>query len=363
MILLIGWLVFSSHVKQHSELERSKMDLIANDFAHKIIQAQMQKLDLSQNDFKITQELKFGLYDDLGNEKITQIEEIIDFSKKFYERDGSLYVINKSVAGHMGISYVVIEKPSFHNQIAIMIQNTIAIMVGVYIMITVIGFYLAKLFIYPIQAQREKLNNFIKDTTHEINTPLAALLLSVESDNFFTEKNRDYIRLSAKKISNLYKDLTYVFLKKNIKKELEFTNLSEILKKELDYYTKLATKKKITINHQIENMHYKIEEEDFIRLTNNIISNAIKYTKRNGEITISFYQGILIVQDTGIGITEEKLNKIFERYYRATNEVGGFGIGLDIVKTICSNYNIKVEVDSKLNEGTTFKLYFKNPYF
>jgi len=363
MILLIGWLVFSSHVKQHSELERSKMDLIANDFAHKIIQAQMQKLNLSKKDFKITKELKFGLYDASGKEKITQINEAIDFSKKFYEKDGSLYVINKSTAGHMGISYVVIKKTSFHNQISVMIQNTIAIMLGVYIMITVIGFYLAKLFIYPIQAQREKLNNFIKDTTHEINTPLAALLLSVESDNFFTEKNRDYIRLSAKKISNLYKDLTYVFLKKNIKKELEFTEISTILKKELDYHTKLATKKKITIHHKIETMHYKIEEEDFIRLTNNIISNAIKYTKRNGEITISFNQGVLIVQDTGIGITEEKLNKIFERYYRATNEVGGFGIGLDIVKTICDNYNIKVEVDSKLKQGTTFKLSFKNPYF
>ena len=74
------------------------------------------------------------------------------------------------------------------------------------------------------------------------------------------------------------------------------------------------------------------------------------------EIDISLRNKILTIKDTGIGIQEEKVKNIFDRYYRATLEQGGFGIGLNIVSKICKDYNIKIVVDSELNESTTFKL-------
>ena len=66
------------------------------------------------------------------------------------------------------------------------------------------------------------------------------------------------------------------------------------------FHSELASKKKIKMTHDIKTTHFQIEEEDFIRLTNNLISNAIKYTKRNGEIMISLQNNILTIKDVGI---------------------------------------------------------------
>jgi len=87
---------------------------------------------------------------------------------------------------------------------------------------------------------------------------------------------------------------------------------------------------------------------------NNIVSNAIKYNKIGGTINITLKENILKVEDSGIGIKKDRLKDIFKRYYRATKEQGGFGVGLNIVHQICKAYNIKVDVKSTENEGSTF---------
>jgi two-component system OmpR family sensor kinase len=127
----------------------------------------------------------------------------------------------------------------------------------------------------------------------------------------------------------------------------------------LEYFEPLALKKKILIKCDIESFKFTINKDDFIRVFNNLISNAIKYNKVGGEIHIILKEKNLVVSDTGIGISNEKINNIFERYYRATSEQGGFGIGLNIVNRICRKYNINITVDSKIKNGTSFTLYFK----
>ena len=67
---------------------------------------------------------------------------------------------------------------------------------------------------------------------------------------------------------------------------------------------------------------------------------------------------LLKISDSGMGIAKEKLKDIYNRYYRATNEQGGFGIGLNIVNHLCSIYKIKIMVESQIDEGTTFTLIF-----
>ena len=335
------------------------MENDSNNLAHKIIQAHMQYQKLNKEDLVVSKGFKYGLY---TYDKVpihSQIKDEIDFSKKYYQDHDHTFYINQGASGHLGISYVVIKESNLSKNVSTLLNNIILTMVVLYIIIGLIGYYLAKLFIFPIQFQREKLNNFIKDTTHELNTPLSALLLCIDSDNFSSEQNKKHIKISAKKISNLYKDLTYLFLKDHSEDKLYNIDISNVLKNELAFHSELASKKKIKMEHHIETTHFQIEEEDFIRLTNNLISNAIKYTKRNGEIMISLQNNILTIKDTGIGIEEEQLEKIFERYYRATSSVGGFGIGLNIVYSICKNYNIKIDVQSQIGKGTTFILSFK----
>ena len=86
--------------------------------------------------------------------------------------------------------------------------------------------------------------------------------------------------------------------------------------------------------------------------------NAIKYNKIEGKIEIILRKNELIIKDSGIGISKEKIKDIFNRYYRGTNQTGGFGLGLNIVNMICKTYNIKIEVESTENIETTFILKF-----
>ena len=260
--------------------------------------------------------------------------------------------------GHLGISYIAIEENLYSEKINKLTINIIFIFIFIYSVISLIGFYLAKLFLKPIKDERERLNTFIKDTTHELNTPISAILMSTESTNL-TPKQIERVKLSAKRVSEIYKDLTYVFLENHLhEKIINELSLNTVINEQLKYFEALASKKRITITTNLEEFEYKINEDDFIRVFNNLVSNAIKYNKMGGEIDISLRNKILTIKDTGIGIQEEKVKNIFDRYYRATSEQGGFGIGLNIVSKICKDYNIRIVVDSELNESTTFKLIF-----
>ena len=92
----------------------------------------------------------------------------------------------------------------------------------------------------------------------------------------------------------------------------------------------------------------------------NLISNAILYNKDGGSVKVVYEKNAVIVEDSGMGIAEEHLPHIFERFYRAdksrSKETGGTGLGLAIVKHIAELHHAKVSVTSKLGEGSKFKI-------
>ena len=96
------------------------------------------------------------------------------------------------------------------------------------------------------------------------------------------------------------------------------------------------------------------------RVLNNLISNAIKYSKKDSKINIELNNSILMVEDFGIGIKEDEIKEIFLRYKRGQNSEGGFGIGLDIVNTICQEYNLVLNLESKEKIGSKFFIDFSN---
>ena len=96
------------------------------------------------------------------------------------------------------------------------------------------------------------------------------------------------------------------------------------------------------------------------RIVNNLISNAIKYSKKDSKINIELINCKLMVEDFGIGIKEEELKEIFVRYKRGENSEGGFGIGLDIVKSVCQEYGLILNLESKEKVGTKFFVDFSN---
>ena len=146
--------------------------------------------------------------------------------------------------------------------------------------------------------------------------------------------------------------------------EYKVLSLQEALEHNINLLLTSANEKNIEIRIEGENFSVYLIKEDLDILLKNLLENAIRYNKQNGTVLISLVKEkhLLSIQDTGIGIPEESLSRIFERFYRVdksrSRKLGGTGLGLSIVKHICTNERIQIHVASKLDEGTTFTLTF-----
>ncbi len=343
------------------DLITSNMQNVASKVSSSIIYAHMAEMTIDTAKMAKFIKYDYALYDRNHRKLIGNIETPIDISKKIQKIDDSFVLVDSTPRGHLGVHHIVIRENIFHSRIESLLEKLYFYFFVIYSIIAVIGYYLASMFISPIMNERIKLNNFIKDTTHELNTPITAILMSTGKGSPLTEKNMQRVNLSAKRISEIYKDLVYLFLQDSSKQHKPTDlKVDEIIKEQLDYFEAFATKKKLDITANLEPTIFKMDKENFIRMFNNIVSNAIKYNKIEGSIHIELKNNTLKIEDTGIGIKKELLKDIFNRYYRATKEQGGFGIGLNIVYYICEAYDIKIAVESEENVGTTFTLTFKS---
>ncbi len=208
--------------------------------------------------------------------------------------------------------------------------------------------------IYSLRPMKEALHlleDFLKDLIHDLNTPATSILLNsrlLRKRGDFEEIER--IELSAKTISSLYKNLELITPNSITKDESVF--VEELINKKIEVLHKLYPN--IEFIKNLENLEIKNNTNAVERIIDNILTNACKYNKKNGQVIISIKNQTLIIKDTGIGIKNTK--KVFQRYYKE-NETG-LGIGLSIVKQLCDTLNIKISIESKEAEGTQVKLVF-----
>ncbi len=102
-----------------------------------------------------------------------------------------------------------------------------------------------------------------------------------------------------------------------------------------------------------------MDRNDAIRLIDNLISNAIKYNKPEGELYVRLTEEYFMVKDGGFGIKKEDLKIIMHRFKRANTSEGGFGIGLDIVNQVVNSYSFVLQITSQLHQGTEVKIQWK----
>jgi two-component system OmpR family sensor kinase len=354
-MVLVTFFYYQNEKRLYTDLTKSNMQNIASEISSKIILAHMTDASFDMSNLLNNDNYKLSFYNNNKEKVFGNLENKLDFSKSFTKEDEHFILMDNSTLGHLGIYHIAIEEHLFFKKMKNLKLNIFIFFILTYFMVALVGFYLAKLFLKPIKEERIKLNNFIKDTTHELNTPITALLMSTESDTL-TTKQIERIKLSARNITEIYKDLTYIILEEHSdKKETMLISINEIIKEQLLYFEPFFVKKRINLVLDINNFNYAIQKNDFVRLFNNILSNAIKYNNMGGDINITLdTNGKLTISDTGIGIEKDKMNDIFKRYFRATTQQGGFGIGLNIVRHICLQYNIKIDVKSTYKEGTSF---------
>lgn len=355
LMLIALFFYYQNEKTLYLDLVKSNMQNIVSKVSNEIIISHMLDVEFDKNIYLNNQDYKISFYDKDKNLLFGNLNEKLNFEQNFYNDEEKLIIVDSSTVGHLGIWYIALKDNSLKEKISNLKLNIFLIFLIFYTIIAIVSWSLAKLFLKPIKNERERLNNFIKDTTHELNTPISAIIMSCEDDNL-TKKQLDRIKFSAKRVSEIYKDLTYIFLGNIEKKSLDKIDLSKVIKEEIINFEPMIARKRLKININIEEFFYEINKDDFIRLFNNLFSNAIKYNKTDGNIDIILQNRELIIKDSGIGISKDKIKDIFNRYYRATNQSGGFGLGLNIVNMICKTYNIKIDVQSLENIGSTFTL-------
>jgi len=289
----------------------------------------------------------------------------VNLDKSIYRTGNKIHFVKMLDDYYLGAMYLVIEideDRSWHKETII---HIIALGTIVLIILAIFGLFFVRLFLRPMKNSIELLDNFIKDTTHELNTPISAILANIEmiDKSLMNKKNLkklSRIEIAAKTVSLIYQDLTYLVLGHQKHRKDEWIDIKQLVLNRVEYFKTLAESKKVTFELDLNECKLFIDTIKITRVIDNLISNAIKYNKRNGKIKIALTQKYLLISDTGVGIKAEKLDAVFDRYSRFNQSVGGFGIGLNIVKSIIDEYGFKIEVKSEVGKGTTFTIFFKS---
>lgn len=224
-----------------------------------------------------------------------------------------------------------------------------------------------------LSANNEELDRFVYTVSHDLKSPLASAMglievIRLESISPIIE---DYLKLQENKLNNLSQFINELLEYSKISKKdilLEKVNFSDLIEDILnklshDFDSKLVAKEVvIELNYDFESDVKLLKS-----ILQNLITNSIRY--RNQHIDNSFVkitvnstsQNVIIaIEDNGLGIEELHLKRIFEKFYRANNTVKGTGLGLAIVKESIERLNGKIEITSKVNKGTTFKIMLPN---
>ncbi|MBD0400631.1 response regulator [Flammeovirga sp. EKP202] len=224
-----------------------------------------------------------------------------------------------------------------------------------------------------LQEINEAKLTFFTNVSHELRTPLTLILSPLEQladDNRLAPELKtfvDKININGKRLLNLTNSLINFRQMDKGKMEINLIHQDIIpfIKKTADAFNEYSIDKKINYVVAIEKESISgwFDKAVLERIIFNILSNAFKYTEKNGEVVFSVdqidEQLVIVVEDTGIGIKEEDMHFIFERFYKSDNHDTMFessGIGLYLVKELLELHKGDIDVKSRIHEGTTFTI-------
>lgn len=243
------------------------------------------------------------------------------------------------------------------------IYNSIILLLSISFFIFLSSFFIIKQSVEPYRQLNQYLDDFLKDVMHELKTPLGVARINIDMLQMRLKNDKYILRTKSalKNMTVIYEDLEYYMLQNIVRDKKVEIDFSYFLEKRVEFFSDLTNSKNITVNKNIkENILINFNEIELYRIVDNNLSNAIKYSKNSSTINIILENKDnsinLIFKDEGVGIKDT--TKIFQRYYRGDRITGGFGIGLSIVKNICDKNKIRIEVSSKINEGSIFTYIF-----
>lgn len=364
ILALIGTLYYESLKTQMLSSHRLAMQLESESYVPRL----KQWLESGHNLSTFPQDLayKTALY---GYDKDLLVGNTLrspsDFNENIALHGGFIHLIIPLSPYGLGEFFLVFETPDDELWRHQALRNSLIFGSGLFLLFALIGFTLSRMFLRPMNDAIALLDDFIKDTTHELNTPVSAILTNIEALSETelppsAQKKLKRIEIASRTISTLYDDLTYLVLNHDLAVRDVDLDLGSLIHERIEYFRHRIEQKKITLIQEIdEGVTLMIDPTKATRLVDNLLSNAIKYNTMGGEISIALHPGHLVVEDSGIGIPESMIQRVFERYTRADKSVGGFGIGLHIVAMIAKEYALEITIESEEKKGTKISVSWK----
>ena len=363
LVSVILYIYYNNELKMVADSCNMEMSNASMHIKSEIINSHMKKKKFNPKILK-NKELRYALYDKDKKLIYSYLDgaEFLDFNKKVYEDSHYNFYISTLNEKDIEVKYIAIETCigiQNRNQLKIYVIITLILSA---LFIGFIGYLLSKILLKPVREKIDDMDKFIKDSAHELNTPISVLITSVSmlKNGKNPEKMMKYILSSSKQISQIYNDIHFsAFNELNAVKEDDF-NLKDLVSESAEYFNDISITKNIIIETNLEECRVLMDKTKAQKIVNNLISNAIKYSNKNSKVIVKIKDNILCIQDFGIGMSEKEQEIIFKRYKRGNNIEGGFGIGLDIVKRICDEYKIKIESESELGVGSIFHINFSS---
>jgi len=222
------------------------------------------------------------------------------------------------------------------------------------------------------QAQRQ----FVSDASHELKTPLASIKLlsdSILQNEMDAETMREFVSdigNEADRLTRLAHKLLAISKAESVKQEHEVVDLSQTIGKVFKMLVSLADQREIRLTSTMQkDCTVMTVEDDMYQIIFNLVENAIKYNRDGGLVHVSLSRNdddvVLLVEDTGIGIPQDAIGHVFERFYRVdkarSRQAGGSGLGLSIVHELVQRNYGEISVAQRPEGGSCFTVRF--PYF
>ncbi len=397
ILLSLGGALLFSHAlsKPIREIEKTAQKVADGNFKARVFLKQRDELGRLAHSFNFMAERIDTLFSELTHQKdeLSRIISSIEDGLIVLDRDGKIMLTNESFQKIAGVQspleayyWEVIRQPmldelikeahtekgSTHREIAF---NEKIFHVGAAYVPSKDEIILTFHDITEIKNLETVKREFVTNVSHELKTPLTAIKGFLETmENVSDEKNAHYLEIivrNTERLIGIVGDISHLseLEERGNLPSLERVNINRIILDVIAIFETQIGEKGLTLTTDLEDKKTAIMADPFQleQIIINLIDNAVKYTNE-GEINITAktddHWFTLSVTDTGIGIPEEDLPRIFERFYRAdksrSRRLGGTGLGLSIVKYIVLLHNGSINVESTLGSGSTFTIKLPN---
>lgn len=241
------------------------------------------------------------------------------------------------------------------------VQNTYLIAIVMLGFVSYAAIILSNLAIDPLKEYVRNLQNLSKETLHELNLPVSTIKTNSQMIKKTLNDEKALKRLSRIDAACLMLEQRYNELEYAIKAQTsdikENFDVAKLVNERITFLSPLYPQ--IKFNTDLEAIQVSSDSIGLAKVIDNLIDNAVKYSKNNTTIDIKLQNSILSITDYGCGMDEVELLKIFDSYYQSDDTMQGFGIGLSLVKRFCDKQGIRLTFKSKPDFGTTVQLQFK----